>query len=220
MEKKDGHWPNFMNTTYLVATSSSPLGPFVVKNADANMLHGAPGDFSLFVDDDDAAYIAYNSFKIEHTISVERLSNDYIHALGLNATSGLVSPKKKEAPAMFKRNGWYYLLFGHLCCFCYNGSDASVYVSDHPLGPYKDIGNIDAYANGSSIIGAQQNNIFPVIDKNDKVSWIWTGDRWGSAPDHQKGHDFQYWQPLQFNDTNLPPTIHVMHWTNSFVLDL
>ena len=27
---------------------------------------------------------------------------------------------------IFKRNGWYYLLHGDLCCFCKRGSDAKV----------------------------------------------------------------------------------------------
>ena len=36
-----------------------------------------------------------------------------------------------EAPILFSRRGWYYLLYGHTCCFCQPGSGARVQVSSH-----------------------------------------------------------------------------------------
>ena len=36
-----------------------------------------------------------------------------------------------EAPILFSRHGWYYLLYGHTCCFCQPGSGARVQVSSH-----------------------------------------------------------------------------------------
>ena len=41
-----------------------------------------------------------------------------------------------EAPAMFERSGIYYALFGHCCCFCYQGSGMFVFTAPHPLGPW------------------------------------------------------------------------------------
>ena len=41
-----------------------------------------------------------------------------------------------EAPALFERNGTYYALFGHCCCFCYQGSGLYVFTAPHPLGPW------------------------------------------------------------------------------------
>merc|ERR1712107_778727 len=32
------------------------------------------------------------------------------------------------------------------------------------------------------------------------VNFIWTGDRWQSAPDHLKDHDLQTWLPLEWDD--------------------
>ena len=40
-----------------------------------------------------------------------------------------------------------------------------------------------------------------------KITWVFTGDRWDSAPDRREANDFQYWSVLQFNDTSNPPAI-------------
>ena len=48
-----------------------------------------------------------------------------------------VTTRSQEAPAFFRRGGFWYLLHGDLCCFCGHGSDAKVLVSrEGPLGPY------------------------------------------------------------------------------------
>lgn len=38
-----------------------------------------------------------------------------------------------------------------------------------------------------------------VPQSDGTTAFVWTGDRWKSTPDGQKGHDFQYWQPLNFS---------------------
>jgi hypothetical protein len=48
-----------------------------------------------------------------------------------------------EAPAMFKRRGVYYALFGKCCAFCAHGSGIGVWTSSGtPLGPWTPRGNI------------------------------------------------------------------------------
>ena len=37
---------------------------------------------------------------------------------------------------MFERRGTYYLLYGHCCCFCYQGSGIIVATAKHPMGPW------------------------------------------------------------------------------------
>tara|TARA_Y200000002_G_C22429191_1_gene557249 strand:- start:55 stop:345 length:291 start_codon:yes stop_codon:yes gene_type:complete len=48
--------------------------------------------------------------------------------------------------------------------------------------------------------------------------YVYTGDRWTSAPDKKKSHDFQYWQVLDFNDTSSPPRISKLSWVDTFEL--
>ena len=47
-----------------------------------------------------------------------------------------------EAPAMFKRKGTYYALFGKCCAFCAQGSGIGVWSAAHPLGPWTSHANI------------------------------------------------------------------------------
>lgn len=129
--------PSFWNATYIVATSSTPEGPFEVKTWKVNTRFDSPGDFSLFVDDDGSGYVAYDAYFDGHTISVEKLTDDFLNSLGSEANSGFVPPHGCEAPALIKRNGWYFLTFGHVCCFCDTGSNAYVNVATSPLGPWE-----------------------------------------------------------------------------------
>jgi hypothetical protein len=47
-----------------------------------------------------------------------------------------------EAPALFVREGIYYAIFGHCCCYCYQGSGAIVHTAPHPLGPWTSLGDV------------------------------------------------------------------------------
>jgi hypothetical protein len=47
--------------------------------------------------------------------------------------------------------------------------------------------------------------------------YIYTGERYQTAPDDVFGHGFMYWQPLRFNADGVPA---VLNWTSSFELPL
>ena len=59
------------------------------------------------------------------------LTKDYLASEGAAGNSGLL-PNPGEAPAMLKRNGTYYVVYGHTCCYCEAGSPVSAYASAHP----------------------------------------------------------------------------------------
>lgn len=124
-----------------MATSSVPQGPFTLINQAAALSEGAAGDADIFVDESGVdAYIVYNGWYNDHKISVEKLNEEFTDSLGADFNSGYVSPAKMEAPMMFKRNRYYYLLYGHTCCFCKEGSGAHIKVAESPLGPWTDTG--------------------------------------------------------------------------------
>jgi len=195
-----------------VATSDNPAGPFTIVNSDVKLSKAAdhPGDGSLFVDEDKVAYFVYTVIGLDHSIFIERLTADYLSSSG-EVSSALA--KGCEAPALIRNTKTYYALFDSTCCFCKDGSGARVYTASHPFGPYKLTNNINRDASASPIIHAQQTYIAK-IPTRDGSTFMWMADRWGSRPDGIKGHDFQYWLPLQFTkDDSIEPLRPVSSWS-------
>ena len=200
-------WYNWYATLWIgqygVATSDTPQGPFVIQNPNVAVKWQRPGDHNLMVDDDGLAYLIYTSIEKKHSLSIEKLSPDYLSST--LESSGFLA-EGCEATALFKRQNRYYALFDKTCCFCPEGTGARVYVADKPLGPYTLRGNINRDASGKPIIPAQQTYVAQLPTPRGLV-YLWMGDRWGSRPDGIKGHDFQYWsRPLEFTeDGNIRP---------------
>ena len=136
-------YPKLWDGQFGVAISDNPQGPFAIVNDNIPMKRSdvGLGDFGLFVDDDQTAYISYNTIQ-NHQVSIEKLNPDYT---GSTLENGGIIAEHMEAGSQFKRNGKYYLLTDYTCCFCNYGSGARVYISDSPLSGYKLTGNINRY---------------------------------------------------------------------------
>ena len=207
----------------LVATSDFPNGPFNVINENANLKYKGAGDFTLMVDPKTSkAYVAYGAWSNSHSISIEELNRDYTDSTGV--TTPIISPKDNEAPILFERKGYYYLLFGHICCFCKEGSGIEVWIAKHPLGPWTSMNteiNPITKSTRKRVIQAQANYVFQVVNnQTGNITYVYTGDRWGSASDNLKSHDLQYWYPLTFDDGKNPAEILPMSFLDEFTLDL
>ena len=118
------------NISTLVAKSTSPTGPFLLATPPTvmtNLQVGGVGDFALIVGPEGSdAYIAYDAWDNGHRVRVERLNDDWTASLsGPEHTTGDLSDADVEAPILFERNGWYYLLYGSTCCFCAEGGRPS-----------------------------------------------------------------------------------------------
>jgi hypothetical protein len=126
------------------ATASSPAGPFTIASPLVNTSHPS-GDFDVFVDKDGRGYMIYSGEG--HLIFLEQLTPDFLNGTGIGAE--ILGGNTKyppltafpiefvEAPVLFERRRIYYALFGHCCCFCYQGSGMFVFQAPHPLGPWK-----------------------------------------------------------------------------------
>ena len=74
---------------------------------------------------------------------------------------------------------------------------------------------------GDRSIKAQENYVVHVAGgEGAEDTWLYTGDRWDSAPDRLKSHDLQYWQPLRFDDTKSPATIAQLTWADNFTMQV
>jgi hypothetical protein len=207
-------YPKLWNGQVGVATSETPIGPFTIENPNVQLSQAAdhPGDGSLFVDFDSTAYFVYTVINQGHAIRVEQLSSDYVSSTG--KTSQILA-KGCEAPAMFRHGDDYYVLFDSACCFCSKGSGARVYKASSPLGPYQQLSNVNRDAQNSPIIHGQQTYVATLPTAEGPVL-MWMADRWGSRPDHIKGHDFQYWSPLRFSDDGtIASFVDMPEWTLS-----
>jgi hypothetical protein len=260
---------DFSQSFYAVAVADSPLGPFTVTVPQVTTLaFSNTGDFGLYQDDDGTAFIIYTAhiqgYPTTHQMSIERLTPDYSGTMGASGNSGFFGASFVEAPALFKREGVYYAVFGSCCCYCQSGSAVTVYTATSPLGPYTARNVLDAGAAGSdaaaatarhpsaltgakntcsrasagslaarssrrrmrragrvgssgSAVTAQQSDVFQYFSSDGQPQWMWYGDRWQSAPDGRKGHDFTYWEPLEFAaDGNVTS----FGWTDSFTVSV
>jgi hypothetical protein len=198
-------YPVLWEGQFASAVADSPAGPFTIVEPRIALCGDTPGDHNLFVDDDGIGYVVYTNIKGDgaapssgenrHAMSVERLTDDYTRSAKVRSE---ILDRKVEAPAMFKRNGLYYILFGQTCCFCPEGADARVFVSENPLGPYRRVGDINRDSTDRIIIPGQQTDV-AIVPTIDGPVHLWMADLWGSRADGIKGHDLQFWSsPLKF----------------------
>jgi len=77
---------------------------------------------------------------------------------------------------------------------------------------------------GQSIPQAQQRYVFwyPPLTSGDRsdATLVWVGNRWQSAPDRLKDHDFETWLPIDFTAANAsePALPQTMQWMDNFTL--
>jgi len=127
---------------------------------------------------------------------------------------------------MMRRGEMYYAIVASDCCFCAQGSSAIVYTASDPLGPWtrhNDINSIAAsvdedreVANSHRRVSAQQSFVLEV-PQPDGMAYLWGGDRWQSADDGFKSHDYQVWLPLVFNETG---GVEPLEWVDNWTLTL
>ncbi len=149
-------------------------------------------DMSLFVDDDGAAYQIYSSEE-NGTLHLSRLSDDYLHSSGHYVR--LFPGAFREAPALMKRRGKYFLISSG--CTGWLPNAARLSVADSLEGPWTDLGNPcrGNQAQIDSTFEAQSTFILPVVGKRD--AFIFMADHWQP----ENAIDGRYvWLPIQFEN--------------------
>ena len=114
---------------YSVATAATPQGPFTIVHDYPNSVNfscgGSQGDFDILVDDDGEAFIVITYYS---HFCIERLNKQFTGGTGETTTIVSMDPTIKghpdgdEAPALFKRDGGYFLTYASGCCGCKGGS--------------------------------------------------------------------------------------------------
>ncbi len=118
-----------------------------------------------------------------------------------------------EAPAMFKRRGVYYVLFGAACSYCAGGTETHAFAALQPLGPY-------AYAGSLGNVAAAQMD--GVLAHGDVDGVLWMGSVWGKGYgglDRTPAH----WASLEFYAEEAAaglPWVRPMVFHESFALSV
>ena len=140
------------------------LGSFRPNNAMSR-------DQTVFVDDDGRAYQFYSSENNE-TMYISLLTDDYLKPSG-RFTRNFIK-ESREAPAVFKHKGKYYMLSSG--CTGWDPNVAEIAVADSIMGTWKTIGNPCTGPDADKTFYAQSTYVQPVIGK--KNAYIAMFDRW------------------------------------------
>ena len=154
-----------------VAVSDSPTGPFEYIRSERP--NGAEcRDMTLFKDDDGNAYHIYSS-EGNATLHISRLSDDYLSQSGVFSIA--LKNQSREAPAIFKHNGKYYLITSG--CSGWSPNEAEYAVANTILGPWKTMGNPCRGKDADKTFYGQSTFVIPVF-KNAGTEFIAMFDKW------------------------------------------
>lgn len=149
-----------------VAVADKITGPFKFLGYNRPINDsGAVKDCSLFVDDDSSAYFIYDR-KLpsgSRCLHVVKLSDDYLHTT--DKWIKIDAAYRREAPAMIKQNGIYYLITSDVSGWKANA--AKVFKADNPLGKWTDIGNPCTGEQKETTYNTQCTYAFKVQGKKD-----------------------------------------------------
>lgn len=161
-------------------------------------------DMTLFVDDDGKAYHIYSSEE-NSTLHIALLTDDYMDHSGIYTRN--FSGRFMEAPAMFKKEGKYYLMMSG--CTGWAPNQARSAVADSILGEWTELGDPSIGDTDKTTFYSQSTFILPVQGKENK--FIYMGDRW--TPEN--AIDGRYiWLPIKFEGERF-----TIEWTDSWTLD-
>ncbi|MFH5810599.1 family 43 glycosylhydrolase [Companilactobacillus sp. FL22-1] len=208
--------PHNWNYQYMgIATAKHITDDFKLVNKIVP-LGMSSGDFDLFVDDNQKAYLIFG--KVHTEIIVADLTKDYLNVTG-DFTSHLHfigPPIAREAPAVFKVKDKYYLFTSGTTGYYPNPTLLAV--SDNIHGPWYIAGNpiIDDLKKDS--FNCQFSSVFHDTDTHQLVA---IGDRW--VPDQNATVEKSSWNintslseyvwlPISFGNEGLPEVIWQDDW--------
>jgi hypothetical protein len=156
-----------------VATSNSPTGPFEYRGSvqpNGQMVR----DLTLFKDDDGRAYLIFAS-ENNATMHVVQLTDDYLAPTAHDKR--ILVNQSREAPALFKYRGLYYLLTSG--CTGWAPNAATYAVAKTPLGEWEQHGNPCVGPGADTTFGGQGTFVLPV--PGSPSEFIFLTDRWNKT---------------------------------------
>ena len=180
----------------LFATSSTPTGNFTFDHFQktlVNVVNNAPGDQTVFTDDDGKAYlILSSSHGRNHQYVAPLRDSDY---LNVEPATEIFKGSGREGNCMFKFNGRYYYCSSNL--HGWNASPTYVISATNILGSY---GPESVMKNTElDFSHVTQTGFFITVNGTSQTTVIFAGDRWSNFGGN--GIGYNEWCPLSFNGT-------------------
>lgn len=157
-----------------VAVSASPTGPYAYLGSfRPNSCESR--DMTVFVDDDGAAYLCYASAR-NADLHITRLRDDYLSPC--SDYQVLFPGAFREAPALCKHHGLYYLITSG--CTGWYPNRAEYAVSASPFGPWQIMGSpcIGSEEMVATTFNAQATCVLPVAGRPG--AFLFLADRWNA----------------------------------------
>jgi hypothetical protein len=162
-------------------------------------------DMTVFVDDDGKAYHVFSSEE-NFTLDLAELTPDYTGHTGKFIR--IYIGHQTEAPALFKRNGIYYMIGSG--CTGWAPNAARWFSAKSIWGPWTYHGNPCQGPDNKITYGGQSTHVLPVAGKKD--AFIFIADKW--AP--KDAIDGRYlWLPISFKGDDIE-----INWVDNWNLDV
>lgn len=195
-----------------VAISDSPTGPFklvgtylLASGTDDHSWDSVGGhvrDMNLFQDDDGNAYVLYSS-EGNTTLYIARLNDTYTglakdaEDMVLGEDFNIISTDSREAPALFKYDGTYYLITSG--CTGWAPNQARYTVATDLMGEWTIMGDPCVGDTAGTTFSTQSTCVFAV--DAEAGQYIYMGDRWHNPDTGGDLSDSRYvWLPVEFGE--------------------
>ena len=186
----DSH--DYLKAAAGVAVSGSPTGKFTYLGSVRP--HGQMSrDMTIFKDDDGRAWHVFSSEE-NATLYISLLSDDYLSHTE-TYTRNFIN-KSREAPAVFKRNGKYYILSSG--CTAWDPNQAELAVADSMLGQWTVLGNPCSGKDAEITFYGQSTFVLPFAGKQD--AYIAMFDKWNKTDLINSRY---IWLPVEFKDDSI-----------------
>ncbi|XP_031387756.1 uncharacterized protein LOC116200926 isoform X2 [Punica granatum] len=179
---------NYTKASAGVAVSDRPTGPF--QYLGSKRPHGCDSrDMTVFKDDDGSAYIVYSS-ENNSVLHMGPLTENYLDVE--DVMKRVLIGQHREAPALFKYRGTYYMITSG--CTGWAPNEALAHAAESVMGPWETLGNPCVGANKvfrQTTFFAQSTFVFPI--PGHPGLFIFMADRWNPS----NLRDSRYvWLPL------------------------
>lgn len=203
MHKENG--TDYSEARAAVAVSDTVDGNYTWQGSFRPLDQHMSRDITVFVDSDGAGYMV-SAARENYDLQIYRLTADYTGIASLVADPW--HGGHREAPALFKRGGVYFMLTSAATGWSPNQQQYATATS--LAGPWSAMTNVG----DSTAYGSQTAYVLPVQGTSG-TSYLYLGDRWGNSFGGTVNDSRYVWLPLTFPTT----TSLSMSWSPEVTVD-